>query len=186
MSFIGGSGAEQAETARSGPLCLSRTGAIESGRDRDSDHRRNQAVAVERKGRGADRLAAFADNEASAIAGRTRGISRSDGRDQRFRRGRSTGERNSCGLLRPLSEASHSTRRHSRAADGAPHQASSTTGNFNFATGSARTLAGHRSRSARGLMVQTTSGNDCLRRSGIGEDVPTFRTSSCGRGGDVS
>src|SRR4029077_156937 len=75
--------------------------------------------------------------------------------------------------------------RHSRAANGAPHQASSTTGNFNFATGSARTLVGYGSRSAKGSVVQTISGNDCVRRSGIGEDVLTAGTSSRGRRMDL-
>ena len=78
-----------------------------------------------------------------------------------------------------------STRRHSRAANGAPHQASSTTRNFNFAIGAARTLAGYRSRSAERSMVQTISRNDCLRRGGTCEDVLTARTGSCGRRGDV-
>ena len=58
-----------------------------------------------------------------------------------------------AGFLRPLSDASHSTRMHPRAADGAPHQASSTARDFNFAAGAARSLAGYRSRSAGRSMV---------------------------------
>jgi hypothetical protein len=47
---------------------------------------------------------------------------------------------------------------------GAPDQTSSTTRNFNFATRASRTLAGDRSRSAGGSMVQAIPGDDCLRR----------------------
>src|SRR5205823_10632988 len=114
----------------------------------------------------------------------TRGISRSDGRDQRSRRGRSTGKRDSSGLLRPLSDASHSTRVHPEP------------------------LMAHLIRRVRQREVSTSQLGLLARwlvtdpevpeglwfkrfpemivcGDGIGEDVPTAWAGSCRRRGDV-